>query len=101
MFMVDDIAGAGGSAEISSPIERRATREGARAMRPIWVDHHQVKAMFALSRSTIYRLTEAGKIKAKKVSGRALWLVESIEDFIESQPELNARTGLKANSPNK
>ena len=66
-------------------------------IRPILGDHHKVRALYDLSRTTTYRLTAEGEIRAVKIKGRTLWLLASIEAYVARQhaPDLRSK------SPNK
>ncbi len=59
--------------------------------RPEWIDAVAVRAIFTLSRATLYRLAEAGKIRTTslrergKLKGRRLFSYDSIRQFLESR----------------
>ena len=61
------------------------------AMRPEWGDAKLVKTHFGLSKSTIYRLADDGKIRSSslrergKLRGKRLFSMDSIAHFIESR----------------
>ncbi len=47
----------------------------------------------ALSRSRLYRLMDAGEIRAKKLGGRRLIVTESLDAFVDAIPDAPARGG--------
>jgi hypothetical protein len=57
---------------------------------PEFINHHQATAMFGLSRSHLYQLVQAGKIKSvslrerNKIKGKRLFIADSIRDFLTS-----------------
>ena len=63
------------------------------AGKPEFADHHGTRTLFGLSRSSLYRLTAAGKIKSVCVRkrgaqhGRRLFDCDSIRQFLRGQME--------------
>jgi hypothetical protein len=59
-------------------------------VRPEFLDHRGVTAMFSISRATCYRLAEAGRIRSVnlrepgKLKGRRLFCVQSIQALMEA-----------------
>lgn len=59
--------------------------------RPEWLDAKGATEIFTLSRATLYRLAEAGKIRTTslrergKLKGRRLFNYDSIRQFLESR----------------
>jgi excisionase family DNA binding protein len=53
----------------------------------------QLVEQHALSRSTWYRLLAEGEITAKKVRGRRLFDLDSVERYLQRQPEHDGRAG--------
>jgi predicted site-specific integrase-resolvase len=57
--------------------------------RPEWCDAKAVKSIFGISRSTLYRLADAGKVKTSSLRergnlrGKRLFNYDSISAFIE------------------
>lgn len=59
--------------------------------RPEWIDANAARTIFTLSRATLYRLAEAGKIRTTslrergKLKGRRLFSYDSLSRFMESR----------------
>lgn len=59
--------------------------------RPEWADAKGIQRIFGLSRSTLYRLTEEGKIRSSslrergKLRGKRLFSCDSVAGLIESR----------------
>ena len=59
--------------------------------RPEWGDSKKAKAIFGLSRTSLYRLASAGRIKSASLrergqaKGKRLFSMDSIADYIEKQ----------------
>ena len=60
---------------------------------PEFINHHQATAMFGLSRSHLYQLAQAGKIKSvslrerNKIKGKRLFIADSIREFLTANIE--------------
>ena len=60
---------------------------------PEFADHHGARALFSLSRASLYRLAEDGKIRSVSIRnrghirGRRLFDCDSIRRFLRSQME--------------
>ena len=58
---------------------------------PEWIDAKAARAIFCLSRATLYRLAEAGRIRTTslrergQVKGRRLFSYDSIKALLESR----------------
>jgi hypothetical protein len=67
------------------------TKSKMQEVMPIWGDSRMVHAYFGIGRSTLYRLVGEGKIRSAslrergKLRGKRLFLLASIEVFIESR----------------
>lgn len=63
--------------------------------RPEWMDAREVKAYFGLSRTVLFRLYKAGKIKTAsikdrgQIKGKRLFFSDSISALLESYVEDN------------
>jgi len=64
---------------------------------PEFVDHRGGRALFAISRSSLYRLAEDGKIRSVclrnrgKLRGRRLFDCDSIRQFLRGQMEASGQ----------
>jgi hypothetical protein len=60
---------------------------------PEFINHHQATAIFGLSRSHLYQLVQAGKIKSvslrerNKIKGKRLFIADSIREFLTANIE--------------
>lgn len=67
--------------------------DAASAAAPEFADHHGARRLFGLSRASLYRLVEDGKIRAVcvrnrgNIRGRRLFDCDSIRRFIAAQME--------------
>ena len=65
--------------------------------RPEWMDAKEVKAYFGLSRTVLFRLYKAGRIKTAsikdrgQIKGKRLFFSDSISALLESYVEDNAQ----------
>lgn len=61
----------------------------AESVRPEWCDAKAVRALFGITRTTLYRLSEDGKIRTSslrergKLRGKRLFSCDSIAAYIE------------------
>ena len=59
--------------------------------RPEWIDCRRVKSLFTISRSTVYRLAEEGKIKTVSlkergnIRGKRLFSYDSLSQWLNSR----------------
>jgi Helix-turn-helix domain len=64
---------------------------------PEFVDHHGGRTLFSISRSSLYRLAEDGKIRSVclrnrgKLRGRRLFDCDSIRQFLRGQMEASGQ----------
>lgn len=54
---------------------------------PRWGTIHLLCQRYPLSRSRAYKLLAENKIKARKMSGRTIWDLASVEQFFADLPE--------------
>ena len=60
---------------------------------PEFINHHQATAIFGVSRSHLYQLVQAGKIKSvslrerNKIKGKRLFVADSIREFLTANIE--------------
>ena len=60
---------------------------------PEFINHHQATAIYGLSRSLLYQLVQAGKIKSvslrerNKIKGKRLFVADSIREFLTANIE--------------
>ncbi len=57
---------------------------------PKFLDIHETKRMYGLSRSTLYRLLARGEIEAVKVGASTRFSVPSLNQFFATRPKATA-----------
>lgn len=71
-------------------MKNNTTAKNVRPVRAEWMDAREVKAHFGLSRTVLFRLYKAGKIKTAsiknrgQIKGKRLFFTDSIAELLES-----------------
>lgn len=67
---------------------------------PVAVPLSRAPAIYGISRSTLYRLAAAGRVRMFKLGSRTLVDGRSVHDLLVSLPELELRQDLRRNLRN-